>query len=220
MNKRPYQLLIFDWDGTLMDSEARIVACARAAAKGIGIEIPSRASVRNIIGLGLKEAFLELFPAHDEHTMAQFVEHYRHHFLSADKTPSTLFDGVESMLSQLLEQDYLLAIATGKGRPGLNKVLDETGLRSRFHATRTGDETFSKPNPEMLFQLLNELGVEAKEALMIGDTEYDLQMASNARMPSLAVTYGVHEEERLRRHAPVACVDDISELEDWLMGRN
>lgn len=219
MIERTYQLLIFDWDGTLMDSEARIVACARAAAEDIDIEIPSRASVRNIIGLGLNEAFSELFPDYGDQTMIDFVDRYRHHFLHVDETPSMLFDGVEELLDQLLAREYLLAIATGKGRPGLNKVLDETGLFSKFHATRTGDETFSKPNPEMLFQILNELGIEAKDALMIGDTEYDLQMATNARMPSLGVSYGVHEVERLKKHSPVACVDNIAELSGWLLGQ-
>ncbi len=216
MKRQPYQLLIFDWDGTLMDSEARIVACAQAAAQDIGIEVPSDAAVRNIIGLGLKEAFEVLFPEHNQQTMARFVERYRHHFLHVDETPSALFAGVQRMLENLLAEDFLLAVATGKGRPGLNLVLDETQLGSFFHATRTADETFSKPNPEMLFQLLNELGVEAKDALMIGDTEYDLQMATNARMPSLAVSYGVHEVERLMGHDPVSCVDSINQMEQWL----
>jgi len=213
-----YQLLIFDWDGTLMDSEARIVACARAAAEDIGIRVPPNASVRNIIGLGLKEAFEVLFPEYDNEVMERFVDRYRHYFLHVDKTPSALFDGVEQMLEQLQQQDYLLAIATGKGRPGLNRVLDETQVGSYFHSTRTADETFSKPNPEMLFQILNELGVEASDALMIGDTEYDLQMATNARMPSLAVSYGVHEIERLQQHDPVTSVDSIEQLERWLIG--
>jgi len=220
MMEQSYQLLIFDWDGTLMDSEARIVACAQAAAQDISIEVPTDASVRNIIGLGLKEAFDVLFPEHDEKTMARFVEQYRHHFLHVDETPSALFAGVQHMLDCLQEMDFLLAIATGKGRPGLNLVLEETQLGSYFQATRTADETFSKPNPEMLYQILNELGIEAQNALMIGDTEYDLQMASNARMPSLAVSYGVHEVERLKRHNPVACVDDIEQMKRWLTGES
>jgi len=218
MKRSSYQLLIFDWDGTLMDSEARIVACARAAAEDIEIRVPSKASVRNIIGLGLKEAFEVLFPEYDSEVMERFVDRYRHYFLHVDKTPSALFDGVEQMLEQLQQRDYLLAIATGKGRPGLDKVLDETQLGGYFHSTRTADETFSKPNPEMLFQILNELGVEASDALMIGDTEYDLQMATNARMPSLAVSYGVHEIERLLQHDPVTSVDSIEQLEGWLIG--
>ncbi|MCW8881859.1 MAG: HAD-IA family hydrolase, partial [Sedimenticola sp.] len=119
-------------------------------------------------------------------------------------------------LNRLAEQDYLLAVATGKGRPGLNKVLEETGLKPLFHSTRCADETFSKPHPEMLLQIMDELGVEPDNTLMIGDTEYDLQMAINAKTHSLAVSYGVHEVERLNQFNPLGCLDDIAELNGWL----
>jgi phosphoglycolate phosphatase len=216
---RSFKLLVFDWDGTLMDSEARIVACATAAAVDIGLEVPTKDAVRNIIGLGLKEAMLVLFPGSDEAEVARFVERYRHHFLHVDETPSELFPGAFEVLNSLAEHDYFLAVATGKGRPGLDKVLRETGLEPLFHVTRCADEAFSKPHPEMLQQIMDALGVEGSETLMIGDTEYDLQMASNAGANSLAVSYGTHEVERLMRHGPLGCLDSITELTGWLEKR-
>ncbi len=212
-----YQLLIFDWDGTLMDSEARIVACMEAACKDL--ELPSRGktAIRNIIGLGLEEAVRTLFPDQHSVTHRQLVERYRHHFLVADTTPSPLFPGVRSMLEELRERGYWLAIATGKGRAGLEKVLRESGLEELFLATRCASDTASKPNPLMLHQLLDELGMGPEHALMIGDTEYDLQMAQNANVAGVAVTYGVHPRERLLQYAPIACIDSITELRDWLV---
>lgn len=214
--EREFKLLVFDWDGTLMDSEARIVSCVHAAARDMAIESPPDERVRDIIGLGLKEALEKLFPGSGDPFKEQFIEFYRHYFLHEDSTPSTLFPGALDVLHGLAGDDYLLAVATGKGRPGLNKVLNETGLKSLFHATRCADETFSKPHPEMLLQIMDELGVEPADTLMIGDTEYDLQMAINAGTHGLAVSYGVHTPERLSRFNPLGCLDDISELSAWL----
>jgi phosphoglycolate phosphatase len=214
-----FKLLVFDWDGTLMDSEARIVACAQSASVDLGLDVPDEGRVRNIIGLGLKEAVTTLFPESDEELIGRFVERYRHYFLHADKTPSTLFPGAMEVLRQLEQDQYLLAIATGKGRAGLDMVLEETGLETLFHATRCADETFSKPHPEMLLQIMDELGAEPEETLMIGDTEYDLQMANNAKTHGLAVSYGVHEVDRLMQHDPLGCLDDIQELTAWLRER-
>ncbi|MES9845665.1 MAG: HAD-IA family hydrolase [Candidatus Sedimenticola sp. PURPLELP] len=211
-----FNLLVFDWDGTLMDSEARIIACMQAAAADLEIDVPDDNSVRNIIGLGLAQAVEALFPSYDESVIPRMVDRYRFHFLQENKTPSELFEGAEAVLRHLQGQGYLMAVATGKGRAGLDKVLDETGLHSLFHATRTADETFSKPNPEMLFQIMNELGADPEETLVIGDSEYDLLMANNAKTDSLAVSYGVHEVPRLMQHGPLACLDDISELVPWL----
>jgi len=217
---REFKLLVFDWDGTLMDSEARIVACARAAAESMSIESPPDEAIRNIIGLGLMEALEVLFPGSERAFKERFIEHYRRYFLHEDSTPSLLFPGAQEVLDRLAESgDYMLAVATGKGRPGLNKVLVETGLQGHFHATRCADETFSKPHPEMLLQIMDELGVEPRDTLMIGDTEYDLQMAINARTHSLAVSYGVHEVGRLQALGPLGCLDDIAELDRWLETR-
>ncbi len=213
---RPFELLVFDWDGTLMDSEARIVDCVRAAVIDLGLELPADDSIRNIIGLGLTEAICTLFPGADDRLVGEITRRYRHHFVHANKTPSPLFGGVEETLRALESQGYLLAIATGKGRPGLDRVLDYTGLGGLFHATRCADEAFSKPHPEMLLQIMDELGVEASDTLMIGDTEYDMQMANSAGAEALAVSYGVHALERLLQHDPLGHLNAISEITDWL----
>ena len=210
------RLLVFDWDGTLMDSAERIIACVRAAATDLELEAPDDATIRNIIGLGLREAVSTLFPDFDVIGVEKVSERYRHHYLIQDKTPSQLFPGAKEVIENLLAKEFLLAIATGKGRRGLDKVLAETGLSDHFHATRCADETFSKPNPKMLLQIMDELGVAADETLMIGDTEYDLQMASNARARSLAVSYGAHEPQRLKQLSPEGCLTDIRELIAWL----
>jgi phosphoglycolate phosphatase len=210
------KLLIFDWDGTLMDSEARIVACMQAAAADLNLAIPSLESTRNIIGLGLKEAVMTLFPWLDETRLVKMAQHYRHHFLRGNETPSTLFPGVDETIRKLANRGYLLAVATGKGRHGLDLALESTGLMDYFHATRCADETFSKPHPEMLLQILDQLAVSPQNALMIGDTEYDLQMANNAGVKGVAVSYGVHPLEKLLVHDPLIYLHDIREICDWL----
>ncbi|MES9855492.1 MAG: HAD-IA family hydrolase [Sedimenticola sp.] len=216
MNGKGFKLLVFDWDGTLMDSEARIIACVRGAATDLQLKIPTDDEVRNIIGLGLTEAVTTLFPGEDDELVERVVVRYRHYFLHVDKTPSELFAGAREELHKLLRRGYMLAVATGKGRQGLDKVLVETGLGPLFLATRCADETLSKPHPEMLLQIMDELGVDGHETLMIGDTEYDMQMAVNAGAHRLAVSYGVHTLERLMLHSPLGCLDDITELTDWL----
>ena len=210
------QLLIFDWDGTLMDSEARILACMQAAAADLGLDIPSDAAVRDIIGLGLSEAVQRLFPAADPALVARLVSRYRHHYLYQDETPTPLFSGADTVLRELAGRGYLLAVATGKGRQGLERALQQAGLAKLFHATRCADEAFSKPHPEMLLQILDELGVAAERAVMIGDTDYDMQMAGNAGVKALAVGYGAHSRERLLAHGPAGLIADINELVDWL----
>jgi phosphoglycolate phosphatase len=215
-----FKLLVFDWDGTLMDSEARIVACMQAAAADLGLGVPADERVRDIIGLGLREAVTALIPEADDALVQRIADRYRLHFLNQNQTPSPLFSGAAEVLHGLYDQGYLLAVATGKGRRGLDKVLAETGFDRLFHATRCADETFSKPHPEMLLQLMDELGVTAAETLMIGDTEYDLQMANNARAWGLAVSYGVHARERLLQQGPLGCLDDIRDLGAWLEPRS
>jgi phosphoglycolate phosphatase len=211
-----FRLIVFDWDGTLMDSEAKIVDCIRSAFDDLGQLPPTREASRNIIGLGLSEAMAELWPEADEAQRDRLVDRYRHHFLDANETPSSLFPGARALVEWLSANDYLLAVATGKSRRGLNSALDGTGLGDRFHATRCADETFSKPNPEMLLQIMEELGVNASETLMVGDTEYDLQMARNAGTCSLAVCHGVHERERLLNHQPLDCLEALDDMRSWL----
>ena len=211
-----FKLIVFDWDGTLMDSEAKIVASARAAITDLSVPPLANERIRNIIGLGLREAVECLFPEGDEAFHRQFVERYRYHFLIADQTPMPLFAGAEDTLSALCDQGYMLAVATGKARRGLDRVLDETGLRRHFLTSRCADEAPSKPHPQMLEEIMEELGVAGDETLMVGDTEYDLQMARNAGTRAIGVSYGVHGCERLLQFEPLACLDDISELTEWL----
>jgi phosphoglycolate phosphatase len=214
-----FKLLVFDWDGTLMDSEARIVDCVKAALADLELPPRSHEEISNIIGLGLREAVNTLYPGADDELLQNIVSRYRLHYFDENRTPSPLFAGAREVIETLASRDYLLAVATGKGRKGLNMVLEATGLKGYFHATRCADETFSKPHPEMLTQILDELGVFPHEALMIGDTEYDLQMAAHAGMPAVAVSYGVHAVERLRRHEPLACLDAVTEIPSWLQQR-
>ncbi len=216
----PISLLVFDWDGTLMDSEARIIECVRAAALDLGLEVPADDAIRNIIGLGLSEAVMGMFPGADEPLVTDVVDRYRYHFLAKNATPSPLFEGAERVLKELRQQGYLMAIATGKGRAGLNRVLEYTGVGDLFHATRCADETFSKPHPDMLLQIMEELGTDKSNTLMIGDTEWDMQMARNAGTHGLAVSYGAHAVDRLLQHEPLACLDDITEITGWLENWN
>lgn len=200
-----------------MDSEARIINCLRAAsAEVIGEETRSDEILKDVIGLGLREALKKLHPGIQAHTIEQMADVYRYQYLEVNGTPSALFPGVEKLLEELEDLGYWLAVATGKGRQGLDQVLEYTGLGPRFHATRCASETFSKPHPLMLEEILDQLGMEARDALMIGDTEYDMEMARNIGMDRLGVSYGVHETERLQKHEPVGCIHDITELTDYL----
>jgi len=211
-----YQLVVFDWDGTLMDSEARIVACLQAAANDAGIATPSHAAARDIIGLGLDEAIARLFPGQDSRTLARVVAGYRHHWLGEGLAPAPLFAGAREVLDRLEEAGYLLAVATGKSRRGLDKVLDETGLGHHFVATRCADEAHSKPHPQMLLDILERVGMMPGQALVVGDTEYDMAMAANAGSHALGVGHGVHTAARLLDSGAITCLDDLWGLPDWL----
>jgi len=212
----PYKLIIFDWDGTLMDSETRIVNCLRTACTEVGFAPLSDFELKDVIGLGLREALKKLHPNENDELIEEMASIYRHSYLNTDKTPSELFPGVEMLLRDLEIQGYSLAIATGKGRQGLDQVLEYTQLGSRFHTTRCASETISKPHPQMLMEILEQLEMDAADALMIGDTEYDMEMAKNANMDSLGVSYGVHSVDRLLKHDPIGCIDDITELTHYL----
>lgn len=209
------RLLVFDWDGTLMDSEVQIVAGMQAAIADLGLEPRGTEAVKNIIGLGLQEAVAALYPGSEPELVAALAERYRAHWFG-EAQRSRLFPGVEETLHLLKEEGFQLAVATGKGRRGLDKVLGETGLGRLFDVTRCSDETRSKPHPLMLNQIMHHTGVYPAQTLMIGDTEYDMAMARNAGAHPVAVSYGVHAVERLQRHAPVTCLDRITELGDWL----
>ncbi|MDX2506754.1 MAG: HAD-IA family hydrolase [Gammaproteobacteria bacterium] len=212
-----YKLIIFDWDGTLMDSQARIVACLMSAANDLNLMPLPEKLLKNIIGLGLREAITQLYPQLTEQQITGFADRYRYHFVTANETPSGLFDNVRLMLEQLIARGFMLAVATGKARRGLNQVLKDTGLKDCFHGSRCADETRSKPHPQMLEELLDEFGLLAHEAVMVGDTEYDMLMARSLGMDALAVSYGVHEKQDLLKHEPLSCVDSITELSRWLL---
>ena len=216
---RRYELLIFDWDGTLMDSIARIVNCFGNACADAGLPVPPESVMRHVIGLGLAEAVDVLLPGVDNALRERVAARYREHFLHIDQTAMPLFDGVRVGLEELARRGYLLAVATGKSRRGLDRVLQETGMASLFVATRCADEAFSKPHPKMLQDLLDYTGLKVEHALMVGDTTYDLQMARTAAMDSLAVSYGVHTCEVLLAHAPLACLDTFDEVRQWLLPR-
>jgi phosphoglycolate phosphatase len=198
----------------LIDSEANIVACMKAAMNDVNLALRSNDEIKNIIGLGLKEALFTLYPEIDEQTANHLTDRYRYHFLSSE--PSQAFKGVDETLASLNSARYFLAVATGKGRRGLDKALSTTGYDSLFHVTRCADETRSKPHPQMLHEILDFVGVDAENALMIGDTEYDMQMAKNARMDCVAVTYGVHDRQRLTHCHPTAIIDSMPDLVTWL----
>jgi phosphoglycolate phosphatase len=215
MNKS-YDLIVFDWDGTLMDSEARIVRCMQGAARDLGVADPGPAAIRHIIGLGLTEAMATLFPEESADSRAALTDRYRIHFLEQDNTPMLLFPGVHEGLTALAGQGFLLAVATGKSRRGLDRVFDETGTRELFVASRCADEAFSKPHPRMLEEILEVTGVAAGRTIMVGDTVYDMQMAGNANVPGLGVSYGVHPREQLLAHGALACMDSFPEVCTWL----
>jgi phosphoglycolate phosphatase len=211
-----YHLLVFDWDGTLMDSEARIVACLQSAIEVTGAEPRPSDRLSHVIGLGLGEAIRSLYPDQGPGFVDAFAGAYRERFLALDHSPSELFDGALETLELLRERGYRLAIATGKARRGLDRVLGKLALTAHFDATRCADETRSKPDPQMLHELMNELALPPERTLMIGDTEYDMQMAANAGVAALAVSYGVHPVDALLRIGARGHIDAISELPDWL----
>jgi phosphoglycolate phosphatase len=218
-DSNPFRLLVFDWDGTLMDSIGTIVACTQATIRELELgELPEQ-TIRGTIGLGLKETIDILSPGCGEEMYGRILECYRKHWQATYRDMPLLFGGVGEMLRGLADEGYLLAVATGKSRRGLDYVLDQTGLGTLFHATRTADEAFSKPHPQMLLDILDELGVEPRDAVMIGDTTYDLEMARSARTASVGVCSGGHVREELERLGPLACLDDVVELAPWLAKR-
>jgi phosphoglycolate phosphatase len=219
VNQR-YQLIVFDWDGTLMDSEARIVTCLQAAAADLALPVPDDEAARDIIGLGLQQAVSRLFGEQDEDSVQRIADAYRVHFLGETVAPSTLFPRARAVLERLLEAELMLAVATGKSRRGLDMELERTGLGDVFHYTRCADETFSKPHPQMMLDILDYLGMEPAQSLMVGDTEYDMQMARGARTDAVGVSYGVHRPERLLQHGALHCLDTIDELPVWLARDN
>ena len=213
--QRRFALIVFDWDGTLMDSAAAIVAAVQAASRDVGLAVPSDLRTRHIIGLGLADAMAYLFPQLDPAGYREIADRYRHHFLDGIEKVS-LFEGAREMLAELSANGILLGVATGKSRCGLERDLDATGLKPLFQATRCADESYSKPHPAMLLEIVDELGVSAAATLMVGDTTHDLEMARNAKIAGVAVSYGAHPRDNLLGKQPLACVDSIGGLRTWI----
>lgn len=212
-----YRLVIFDWDGTLMDSAARIVACMQAASQDAGWGHLEAAAVRDIIGLGLPEAIDRLCPGIDAERFELLRNRYAYHFVEGNVMPMPFFDGVEAGIARLRDRTARrLAVATGKSRRGLDRVFRDNACGAWFHASRTADETQSKPHPQMLEELLIELDVPVEEAVMVGDSEYDLEMARALGMDRVAVTWGVHAPERLAASRPIYTATAVTELFEWL----
>ncbi|HTY98397.1 MAG TPA: HAD-IA family hydrolase [Rhodocyclaceae bacterium] len=213
MGKR-FELIVFDWDGTLLDSAAAIVASIQAAARDLGLEEPSDERARHVIGLGLVDALSYALPDLEPSRYDEVAASYRRHYLAQDGSLS-LFGGVDELVRELAAE-HLLGVATGKSRLGLRRALDQSGLGPYFQATRCADECYSKPHPQMLEELMAELGVTPSATLMIGDTTHDMQMARNAGVPALAVTYGAHGRDQLAAEGPLDCVAAVPDLAAWL----
>jgi len=211
-----FDLIAFDWDGTLFDSTALIVKCIQAAVRDVGGTVPSDQDAAYVIGLGLMQALAHAAPDVPRERYAQLGERYRHHY-EREQNRISLFEGVLPMLESLRERGHLLAVATGKSRRGLDEALHSVELQGRFHGSRTADETAGKPHPLMLMELMAEFGTSPERTLMIGDTTHDLQMALNAGCASLGVSYGAHEPQAFAALQPRAVLHSVAELQRWLL---
>lgn len=215
MSNRKFDLLVFDWDGTLIDSTGLIAGSLQLAAQDLDVRVPSKEEASHVIGLGLMQALQYLWPDLPAARHQDLLLRYRHHFLLRDHE-IMLFAGVREMLIGLREQGYLLAVATGKARQGLDRALAQAGLETFFDATRCADETFSKPHPQMLLELMDELDVEPARVLMVGDTTHDLQLAVNAGTAAVAVSCGAHPVESLQGEPHLVMLADVTQLPAWL----
>jgi len=217
--RRDYELLIFDWDGTLSDSIGRIVEAMRAAADLAGRPVRDDLAIKGIIGLSLQEAIRTLYPDITANDLIDFRQHYADSYMAMDVEPSRLFDGVRESLEAFRAEGYRMAVATGKARRGLDRVLKAHGWMEYFDATRAADETASKPDPLMLNEILQHCGVAPEKALMVGDASFDLLMARNAGMDSVAVGYGAQALDSLLQFEPALAINHFSELRAWLGAR-
>lgn len=205
-------LFVFDWDGTLSDSTARIIQCMQEAASNLSLSALAPLDIQEIIGLGLPEAIARLYPGLSEADCRALAAEYGRCYVAADQRPSNFFPGVLEALNGLRDGGHRLAVATGKSRKGLDRVLSQLELSDYFDATRCADETASKPDPLMLRELLHYFDCAAGSAFMVGDTEYDMAMACAARVPCVAVSFGAHHIDRLRAYKPVLCLDAMPQI--------
>ena len=213
---RRFDLIVFDWDGTLFDSTALITKSIQGACRDVGTAVPSDAAASYVIGLGLREALAHAAPTLDPALYGELAKRYRHHYVTRQHELS-LFQGTLDMLKALKGRQHGLAVATGKARRGLNDALAHADLVHMFDATRTADETASKPDPLMLRELMAELGTRPERTLMVGDTTHDLEMARRAGTPSVAVSYGAHEPKAFGDYAPLTVSHTTTELTQWFL---
>jgi phosphoglycolate phosphatase len=213
-----YRLVIFDWDGTLMNSTPDIARAIQAACRDLELPVPDAAAANWVIGLSLERALYSVVPDLTEAQRPLFIDRYRYHFLRRDPHIE-LFDGVRSMLNDLRDRSLTLAVATGKSRVGLDRTLAATGLKDYFAITRCADETFGKPHPAMVQEIMRHVGIEPYEVIMVGDTTHDLDMAANAQVHGLGVTYGAHPIEHLRKSPHQEILHDVASVKRWLLER-
>jgi phosphoglycolate phosphatase len=213
---RRFDLIAFDWDGTLFDSTALITRSIQAACADFGVAVPSDDDARYVIGMGLIEALAHAAPGLPRDRYQDLAVRYRHHYM-ARQHEVVLFEGSLPMLHALKARQHWLAVATGKSRAGLDAALDTHELRGLFDATRTADETASKPHPQMLLELMRRFGVEPARTLMIGDTTHDLQLAANAGAAAVGVSYGAHEPGSFAEFAPLHIAHSTADLHQWLL---
>jgi phosphoglycolate phosphatase len=214
--KRNFDLIVFDWDGTLFDSTMLIVRCIQSACRDIQVAVPSDEAAAYVIGLGLHDALQHAVPGLPPERYPELGQRYRQHYV-ASQDDLVLFPGTLEMLQALKDRQHFLAVATGKNRRGLNDALAHSQLQGMFDATRTADETASKPHPLMLQELMAEFGVSPQRTLMIGDTTHDLQLANNAGTARVAVSYGAHDVSAFAAHGPLFIAHQTRELHDWLL---
>lgn len=215
---KKYEAIIFDWDGTVMDSTHSIVAAIQYACSDLDLPVPAARDAAWVIGLSLESALYRCVPDLGAQQLPLFIERYRHHFFELDKSIK-LFDGIVDVLQLVRQREGLLAVATGKSRAGLNRVLEQVQLGEMFHATRCADETAGKPNPAMLFEIFDELQLDPERVLMVGDTTHDIDMATSAGVDSMAVTYGAHDLPTLSASRPKVMVSSVAEMQSWLLPR-
>jgi phosphoglycolate phosphatase len=216
MRPKQFDLIAFDWDGTLFDSTALITRCIQDAAVDLGLVRPSDAAASYVIGMALYDALAHAVPDLPRERYAELGQRYRHHYFAAQHEIS-LFKGTLDMLQALKSQHHWLCVATGKNRRGLDEALQQAQLRGIFDGSRTADETAGKPNPQMLLELMREFGTEPERTLMIGDTTHDLQMARNAGTASVAVGYGAHHHESFAEFGPLHVAHSVPDLHGWLL---
>jgi phosphoglycolate phosphatase len=214
--KSRFDLIVFDWDGTLFDSTALIARCIQNACADVGAPVPSDSDAAYVIGLGLQDALRHVAPGLPEARFPELGLRYRHHYFASQHELS-LFPGTLDMLHALKARQHRLAVATGKNRRGLDDALTHSQLKGLFDSTRTADETASKPDPMMLNELMRELGTAPGRTLMVGDTTHDLLLARNAGTPSVAVSFGAHEHEAFAEFGPLHVAHSTRELHDWLL---